>query len=154
MPLWSVKFDHKNGELRKCRICDKDFHAKRPVWRCKQCTAKINFETAKNKYGEGIMPTGKWAGMEPKKPYPFDTKTHEAGKRFAKIRQELRKAWEGGREELTKHYAKQLEEIRHNGIMEWILDRRGNDDNINDEPKLKSKNQTKIDWPDTRGWYE
>jgi hypothetical protein len=154
MSLWKVKFDHKNGETRKCKLCDKDFHTKKPIWRCKQCTAKVNFEYAKNKHGEGVMPTGKWAGMPVKKPYPFSNVTSDANNRFARIRKDLRKAWAGGRESLTKHYSKQLEEIRGNGIMEWILDRRGNDDMPGNEVKSKSKKKTNIEFPDTRGHYE
>jgi hypothetical protein len=159
MPLWSVKFDHENGETRRCKICDKDFHATRPVWRCKVCTAKVNFEAAKNKYGEGIMPTGKWAGLPPKKPYPFDTKTHVASKRFCKIRTELSNAWKeyrktGDKTAVRQHYDKYLNEIRENGILEWIIDRRGNGDTINDEPMLKSKKQISEMYPDTRNWHE
>lgn len=154
MSLWKVKFDHKNGETRKCRICNSEFHANRPIWRCKPCTSKVNFDYAKKKYGEGLMASGKWAGMEPKKPYPFSNVNSDANNRFARIRKDLRKAWLGGREELTKHYNKQLDEIKGNGILEWILDRRGNNDMPNNEVKLKSKNKTNIEYPDTRGHYE
>ena len=154
MSLWKVKFNHKDGETRRCKVCDKDFHAKKPIWRCPLCTSKINFDKRKDKYPEGIMNTGKWIGMPMKKPYPFNNRNSEANNRFARIRRDLRKAWEGGRDELNKHYAKQLEEIRDNGILEWILDRRANEDRPNNELKTKSKNQTKIDWPDTRGHYE
>jgi hypothetical protein len=153
MSLWKVKFDHKNGETRKCKVCSEEFHAKKPIWRCQRCTTLAIYDNARKK-ANGKIPTGKWAGMEAKKPYPFSNVTSEANNRFAKIRKELRIAWEGGREELTKHYDKQLEEIRHNGIMEWILDRRGNDDMPNNEKKLKSNRKTNIEWPDTRGHYE
>jgi hypothetical protein len=152
--LWSVKFDHENGEMRKCKICDKDFHAKKPVWRCGLCTSKINFDKRKEQYEEGIMNTGKWIGMPMKKPYPFSNRTSEANNRFSRIRRDLRIAWEGGREELNKHYTKQLKEIEENGILEWILDRRANDDLPNGKEKAKSKKQTQIDWPDTRGYHE
>jgi hypothetical protein len=154
MSLWKVKFNHKDGETRKCKVCEENFHTKKPIWRCPLCTSKINFDKRKEQYVDGIMNTGKWIGMPMKKPYPFSNRTSEANNRFARIRGELRKAWEGGREEVNKHYAKQLEEIRGNGIMEWILDRRGNDDLPNGKEKGKSKKQTNIDWPDTRGWYE
>jgi DNA-directed RNA polymerase subunit RPC12/RpoP len=154
MSLWKVKFDHKNGELRKCKQCDKDFHAKKPTWRCNLCTSKINFDKRKSKYEEGIMNTGKWIGMPMKKPYPFSNRTSESNNRFSRIRRELRKAWEGGREELDKHYAKQLKEIEENGILEWILDRRANDDLPNGQKKAKSKTQTNIEFPDTRGYHE
>jgi hypothetical protein len=154
MSLWKVKFDHKNGQTRKCKVCDTDFHTMKPIWRCNVCTSKINFDKRKEQYKDGIMNTGKWIGMPMKKPYPFDNRGTEASNRFARIRKDLRTAWEGGREELNKHYAKQLEEIVNNGIMEWILDRRGNDDMPNNKKKSKSKKQTNVDWPDTRGWYE
>ena len=154
MSLWKVKFDHKNGETRKCKICNENFHAIKPIWRCKVCTSKVNFEKRKEKYEEGIMNTGKWIGMPMKKPYPFSNKTSESSNRFARIRRDLRKAWEGGREELNKHYAKQLKEIEENGILEWILDRRANDDLPNGKQKAKSKIQTNVDWPDTRGYHE
>jgi hypothetical protein len=149
MALWKVKFDHVNGEHRKCKLCGNDFHATRAVWRCKPCIAKINHDTAKKKYGEtGLIPTGKWAGMEPKKPYPFDNRTSEANNRFAKIRAKLREAWKGGREELTKHYDNQLKEIQDNGIMEWILDRRADSDKQNAE--VKSKTKINKEYPSTK----
>ena len=37
MSLWKVKFDHKNGETRKCKLCDTEFYAKKPTWRCNAC---------------------------------------------------------------------------------------------------------------------
>lgn len=159
MSLWKVKFNHTDGETRKCKLCGEDFHATKPVWRCKVCIGRVNFETAKNKYGEGLMPTGKWAGMAPKKPYPFDNKGNEANSRFCKIRTALSNAWKeynktGDKSVINKHYAKQLKEIEENGILEWILDRRANEDRPNNELKTKSKRQTQIDWPDTRGHYE
>jgi hypothetical protein len=154
MSLWKVKFNHKDGETRRCKVCDKDFHAIKPKWTCNLCTSKINFDKRKEKYEEGIMNTGKWIGMPMKKPYPFSNRTSESNNRFSRIRRELRKAWEGGREELNKHYAKQLKEIEENGILEWILDRRANDDLPNGKQKTKSKTQTNIEYPDTRGHYE
>jgi Zn finger protein HypA/HybF involved in hydrogenase expression len=38
--LWSVKFDHTNGETRKCKLCDTEFHATKPRWRCNACVNK------------------------------------------------------------------------------------------------------------------
>jgi hypothetical protein len=157
MSLWKVKFNHKDGENRKCKLCGDDFHATRPVWRCKDCIGKINHQTAKDKYGEGIIPTGKWAGMEPKKPYPFDTRSGEPGRRFLSIRTALSNAWKeynktGDKSVILAHYNKQLKEIEENGIMEWIKDRRSDD--MRKETQLKSKKQTNIEFPDTRGYYE
>jgi hypothetical protein len=158
MSLWKVKFNHKDGENRKCKLCGDDFHAKRPVWRCKPCTAKINFETAKNKYGEsGLIPTGKWAGLPPKKPYPFDNRSSEASNRFCTIRTALSKAWKeytktGDKSVIIAHYDKQLKEIEENGIMHWIKDRRSDD--MRKEVQVKSKKMISNDYPDTRGYYE
>ena len=158
MSLWKVKFDHVNGEMRKCKVCGIDFHATKPRWRCMKCIANANFETAKAKYSEtGLIPTGKWAGMKPKEKYPFDNTTSEANNRFCKIRTTLSNAWKeykktGDRSIITKHYDNQLNEIRENGILEWILDRRSDSDKKDGE--AKSKKQTNIDYPDTRGWYE
>lgn len=154
MSLWKVKFNHKDGEIRKCKVCEENFHTMKPIWRCRPCTGKAIFERAKEKYGTEKMSTGKWAGMPAKKPYPFSNRTSEANNRFAKIRSELRHAWEEGRDAINKHYEDKLNEIQHNGIMEWILDRRGNDDLPNGLQKVKSKTKTNSEYPDTRGWYE
>ena len=83
----------------------------------------------------------------------------EASNRFCKIRTALSNAWKeynktGDRNVITAHYNKQLEEIENNGIMEWILDRRGNDDLPNGQTKAKSKKMIRNDYPDTRGYYE
>jgi len=158
MAIWNVKFDHKNGEVRRCKVCDKDFHTDRPVWRCRPCTSKYIHEKAKEKYGD--MPaTGKWAGMPPKKPYPFDNRTSEASNRFCTIRTALSKAWKeynktGDKSVVIAHYDKQLKEIEENGIMLWILDRRGNDDLPHGKQKEKSKKMISNDYPDTRGYHE
>ena len=158
MAIWNVKFDHKNGEIRRCRVCDKDFHTDRPVWRCRPCTSKYIHKKAKEKYGD-LPSTGKWAGMPPKKPYPFDNRSSEASNRFCTIRTALSNAWKeynntGDRTLITQHYDNQLKEIEENGIMLWILDRRGNDDLPEGKQKLKSKNMIKTEYPDTRGYYE
>jgi DNA-directed RNA polymerase subunit RPC12/RpoP len=159
MSLWKVKFNHKDGETRKCKVCDKDFHTMKPVWRCCNCTSKIIFDRAKEKHADGLGKTGKWAGMPPKKSYPFSNRTTEASNRFCTIRTALSNAWKqynetGDKSSVIEHYNKQLEEIQTNGIMEWILDRRGKDDLPNGQQKLKSKKQTNIEFPDTRGHYE
>jgi hypothetical protein len=146
--MFKKPFNSKVGEQRECKICKEQFHATRPVWRCKPCIGKINFENAKKKYGEGIVPTGKWAGMKAKEKYPFDNRGTEASNRFATIRKKLRKAWEGGREDITKHYDNQLNEIKENGILEWILDRRSDSDKKDGE--AKSKKKIHIEYPNTR----
>jgi hypothetical protein len=156
MSLWKVKFDHTNGEMRKCKVCDKDFHTMRPVWRCRTCTSKYIHKMAKEKYGD-LPATGKWRGLPPKKPYPFDNKSSEASNRFCTIRTALSNAWKeynktGDKSVIIQHYNKQLKEIEENGIMEWILDRRC--DASKKDTQVKSKNMIRTDYPDTRGHYE
>ena len=146
--MFKKPFNSKVGETRECKLCGEQFHTMRPVWRCKPCIGKVNFESAKKKYPPGIIPTGKWAGMKPKEKYPFDNRTSEANNRFAKIRARLRKAWKGGREELTKHYDNQLNEIEENGILEWILDRRADSDKTNID--VKSITKINKEYPNTR----
>ncbi len=158
MAIWKVKFDHVNGENRKCKMCDESFHTLKPRWRCKKCVAKANLDNARKKYAEsGLIPTGKWAGMKPKEKYPFDNRGSEASNRFCKIRTALSKAWKeynktGDKSVIIAHYDKQFNEIKENGIMEWILDRRSDD--MKKEMESKSKKQSHIDYPDTRNWYE
>ena len=150
MSLWKVKFNHKDGETRKCKVCEENFHTMKPIWRCRTCTSKYIFERQKEKYGEGMIIAGKFAGRPLKKPYPFNTRTFENRKRFDRIKRELNEC--KTKEERRAHYAKQLDEIMHNGIWEWILDRR--DDETSKQTKSKSKNRTTTDYPDLRGWYE
>jgi hypothetical protein len=157
MALWNVKFDHKNGETRRCKRCDTDFHTTKPRWYCKTCVGKINHEAAKKKYGEGVPATGRWAGLPLKKPYPFNNRTTAASNRFCTIRTALSKAWKeysktGDKSVVIAHYDKQLKEIEENGIMEWILDRRC--DAYRKETQVKSKKMISNEYPDTRGYHE
>jgi hypothetical protein len=152
--MFKKPFNKVTGETRECKICKEQFHTLKPVWRCKPCIGKANFESAKNKYPPGIIPTGKWAGMKAKEKYPFDNRGSEASNRFCTIRTKLSNAWKeyrktGDRNIITAHYDKQLQEIKDNGIMEWILDRRADSDK-----KEKSRNMIKKEYPDTRGHYE
>lgn len=153
MALWNVKFDHDNGETRKCRVCGEDFHTMRPIHRCKKCTNEYVRNYNKAQYQEGKLNTGPLKGKEHKKPYPFSTRTNDAGKRFSKIRTELNKVWATGDRELIRgHYAKQLKEAEEFGIIEWINDIRTNQ-SIKDM-SLKKPDMIKKDYPDTRGHYE
>jgi hypothetical protein len=69
----------------------------------------------------------------------------------------LSNAWKeynrtGDKSYVIAHYNKQIKEIKENGIMQWIFDRR--DEETLKANKPKSRNMTKIDYPDTRGHYE
>lgn len=141
--LWSVKFDHENGEDRVCRKCDTAFHTMKPSYVCRKCiNASQKIRGAKQREKIGL-----------KANYPFSTKTNEAGKRFSKIRVELNKVWRTGDRELIRgHYAHQLQEAERLGIIKWINDVRT--DEVIKARAMKSRNRTIIDWPDTRGWYE
>jgi hypothetical protein len=141
--LWSRKFDYKNGEDRVCNKCNTPFHTKKPVNVCRKCT-NANQKILSQQYREKI---GK------KENYPFSTQTNEAGKRFSKIRKQLNIIWQTGDRELIRgHYTHQLEEAERLGIIKWINDVRT--DEVIKARKMKSRNRTNIDWPDTRGHYE
>lgn len=139
--IWSRKFDYKNGEDRVCKICNEPFHTIRPINSCRKCTAD-----KANAYARKHRP------YQRKEQYPFSTATNEAGSRFSKIRQELRKAWLEGRQTLTNHYTKQLKEAEELGIINWINDRR--DKESQEQKKEKSKKKIHNDYPDTRGYNE
>lgn len=140
--LWARKFDYKNGETRVCNKCNEPFYTKKPIWRCSKC---FNAE-------QKIIQTKLRKERGHKEPYPFSSANHEAGARFSKIRQELRKAWLEGPDAVKEHYTKQLKEAEELGIMKWIFDRR--DDATIKSRTEKTKNQTQIEYPDTRGHYE
>jgi hypothetical protein len=147
MSLWKVKFNHKDGENRVCKLCGKTFHTMKPRYRCNACVndkQKIIEAKKRNQYKK-------------KAQYPFNNKTTEASNRFCRIRTQMSKAWKefektGDKSIVIAHYDKQIKEINDNGIMEWILDRR--DVTSKQASKPKTTNMTRKDYPDTRGHYE
>jgi hypothetical protein len=121
-------------ENRICRYCGKPFHAIRATWRCNPCTLTLQKEVNEN-------------NKRPKKDgYPFDSKGGEAKSRFRRINRELSKCYT--REEKQAHYDKMFKEIEGNGIMKWIVDRR--DDETQRENQSKSIRRIKTEYPDTR----
>ena len=149
--MFKKPFDKVKGETRVCRHCDKEFYTIRPRYRCDVC---IN---EKQKIVERL----KRQKYQKKPTYPFDNKTPEAANRFCSIRTALSNAWKqyrktGDRSIINAHYDKQLQEIKDNGIMEWILDRRTPEARREKNPMgmARSKNLIKRDYPDTRGHYE
>ena len=141
MSLWKVKFNHKDGETRKCKVCDKDFHAKKPVWRCMAC---IN---ANQKIVEGK----KRAKYERKEPYPYQGANHDYHTRFYPLRSKLNKM--KVRSEWKEYFKNRLDEIFNDAVlMKWINDRR--DKETAETKQSKSRNVIKKEFPDTRGHYE
>jgi rubrerythrin len=137
--MFKKKFDRVNGETRVCRVCGDEFHAMKPIWSCAPCLNK-----QQKKYNQTYY--------TPKDMYPFSNKTSEANNRFAKIRAKLNQAWKKGPEEVKAHYERQLKEIEQNGILDWIYDRR--DNHSLKEKKIKTRNRTRKEFPDTTGHNE
>jgi len=147
--MFKKPFNRKVGEERVCKECNVSFHAKKPIWKCQKCVNKA----------QKVIEEAKRAKYKKKDRYPFDTRGNSAGARFCSIRTALSNAWKeynktGDKSVITAHYDKQIKEIIDNGIMEWILDRRTPEAKRENNPNAKSRNMIKIDYPDTRGYYE
>lgn len=145
--LWANRFDRVNGETRVCKQCGETYLAKKPRWLCQKC---INAN-------QRPIEEAKRALKGHKELYPFNTRTNAADKRFNSIRTALSNAWKeynktGDKSVVIAHYEKQLQEIKDNGIWEWIWDRR--DDASKKQNNIKSREMIKKEVPDTRGWYE
>lgn len=145
--LWANKFDKKNGETRVCKQCGDTYHTMKPRWLCRKC---VNAN-------QRPIEEAKRALKGHKGLYPFSTRTNAADKRFNSIRTALSNAWKeynktGDKSVVIAHYEKQLQEIKDNGIWEWIFDRR--DDASKKQNNIKSREMTRKEYPDTRGHYE
>lgn len=148
--MFKKPFNKVEGETRVCKGCNDEFHTRKPVWFCRHCLNEKSKKLQRLKAGDGNVTTGRFKGMAPKKPYPFDTRSNKPLSRFRRIKRELNKC--NTKEERRLHYQKQLEEIKLNGVWDWIFDRR--DDETANERVIKSRNRTRTDFPDTRGYYE
>jgi hypothetical protein len=147
--MFKKPFNRTIGEQRVCKECGDTFHAKKPIWKCTKC---VNAS-------QKIVEQRKRAKYPKKDQYPFNNRTNEAGSRFCSIRTALSNAWKeynrtGDKSYVIAHYDKQLKEIKENGIMEWILDRRTPEAKKESNPHARSRNMIKKDYPDTRGHYE
>ena len=145
--MFKKPFNRKVGETRECKYCGDTFHAKKPIWKCQTCVNAA----------QKIIETKKRAKYPKKDKYPFDTRTNAADKRFLSIRTALSNAWKeynrtGDKSYVIAHYNKQIKEIKENGIMQWIFDRR--DEETLKANKPKSRNMINNDLPDTRGYHE
>jgi hypothetical protein len=141
--MFKKPFNYKTGEVRVCKGCGNEYHTDKPRWHCVDC-----LNEAQKKYQCKYVR---------KEQYPFDNRTGESNRRFCSIRTALSNAWKeyrktGDRSIITKHYNKQLEEIRENGIMTWILDRRTLEAKQENSPK--TRNRIRKDYPDLRGYHE
>ena len=147
--LWSKKFNYKDGETRVCKVCGKSFHTLKPLCRCKSCTNEAQRIIQGEKRKENPY--------QRKGTYPYHHQSFKgwegsAKKHFLNIRARNSKAWNEGREALTRFYSEIFEEIEKNGIMQWIWDRR--DSETLNKDKKKRDSQIRSDYPDTRGYNE
>jgi hypothetical protein len=139
--LWSVKFDHKNGETRKCKLCDAEFHATKPRWRCNAC---VNAN-------QKVIETRKRAKYDRKEPYPYQGPNHDYHSRFYPLRAKLHKM--KVREEWQAYFKERLEEIFNDAVlMKWINDRR--DKETAEAKQIKSKSNIQKDYPNHHDYYE
>ena len=128
---------------RICKVCGEGFIPHKPLLSCRKCTnEKARLGQIRRKEAEGF---------QKKKPYPFDNYTNQAGKRFHRIQRELRQAWKEGREAVNEHYRKQLREIKENGILDWIIDRRDAETTVKQKGSGKTgrPKETKREYPST-----
>ena len=147
--MFKKPFNRKVGETRICKHCNESFFTFKPIWKCTKC---VNAS-------QRVIETRKRARTPKKEQYPFDNRGNEAGARFCSIRTALSKAWKeynktGDKSYVIEHYDKQLKEIKDNGIMEWIFDRRTPEAKREMNPNAKTRNMIRTDYPDTRGHYE
>jgi hypothetical protein len=141
MSLWKVKFNHKDGETRKCKLCDASFHTMKPRHRCNVC---IN---AKQKIVEGK----KRAKYERKDPYPYQGPNHNYHTRFYPLRAKLHSI--KVRSEWKEYFKERLDEILNDAVlMKWINDRR--DKETAEGKQLKSKKSIQNDYPNHHDYYE
>jgi hypothetical protein len=141
MALWSVKFDHKNGENRVCKECNASFHTMKPRHRCNAC---IN---QKQKVIEGK----KRSKYERKEPYPYQGPNHNYHTRFYPLRAKLHSI--RVRQEWKEYFKEKLDEILNDEVlMKWINDRR--DKETAEAKQIKSKKSIQRDYPNTHDYYE
>ena len=136
----------KKADLTKeriCKTCGVTFMPTKPLLSCKKCSN----ERARL----GQLAKRQRQGFEKKKPYPYSTYSNEQVARFNRIQRELKQAWKLGREAVNEHYRKQLKEIKENGILDWIIDRRDDATNVKQKGSGKTgrPKQTKIEYPST-----
>lgn len=144
--LWAKKFNYKDGETRVCKDCGSSFHTSKPLHRCRLCVnEKQRIIQAEKRKENPYVKKNNY-------PYHSDKGLGSAKQHFRNIRRRNNKAWDEGREGLTRFYSEIFEEICANGIMQWIWDRR--DRETLDNNRVKRDSQIRSDYPDTRGYYE
>jgi hypothetical protein len=128
---------------RICKVCGDTFMPHKPLLSCKKCTNE--------KARLGQKEKREREGFEKKKPYPYSTYSNQQVARFQRIQRELKEAWKMGREAVNMHYEKQLREIKQNGILDWIIDRRDAETNVKQKGSGKTgrPKETKMEYPST-----
>lgn len=149
--LWQRKFNYKDGETRICKTCGREWHTMKPRLSCNLCYNEKSKLAQRRRKEEGKITWVK------KNKYPYHTERNggwhgSAKQHFSNIRSRNNKAWNGGREALTRFYSEIFEEIEKNGIMEWIWDRR--DRETLDKDRKKRDSQIIKDYPNTKDWNE
>jgi hypothetical protein len=141
MSLWKVKFDHKNGEMRKCKHCGNEFHATKPRWRCTPCVNEA----------QKLIGGKQRAKYERKDPYPYQGANHDYHSRFYPLRSKLHKMKVRG--EWKEYFKERLDEIFNDAVlMKWINDRR--DKETAETKQSKSKKTIQKDYPNHHDYYE
>jgi len=145
--MFKKPFNKQIGENRECKKCGLQFYTFKPRYTCNAC---LNV-------AQKVIEQRKRAKYAKKAVYPFNTRTHEAGRRFCSIRTAISNAWKeykktGDKSIITAHYNKQLKEIEENGILKWILDRR--DKESLNAKQVKSKSNITKDYPNHHDYYE
>lgn len=135
----------KGPQERKCKICEEQFIANRPSWKCNKCIGKEqrNFNLSKKEIG---LTT---SGREFKQPYPYPKA--EQTKRFRKVKNELKGL--DFREDWQEYFSNKLNElIKDAKLMKWIYDRRDNETNRSKKIYLTKGRPRDIRdlYPDTR----
>jgi hypothetical protein len=139
------KFDKINGEDRICSICTTPFHAIRAITFCPKCATQKQQSIRQKKLEEGKI--------QLKQPYPYirmHNGKREYAWRFKQLQSKLNKIKK--RVDWKQYLKERLDEVLNDEVlMKWINDRRDNE--TKKANQIKSNNQTKKEYPNTKGLY-
>jgi len=141
--MFKKPFNYTAGEIRICKTCNEEFTTFKPLWTCKKCACKKGKVSRWKRIDEGKITY--------KATYPYVNHKKEYGIRFKKLQSILNKM--KIRSQWQEYLKQRLDEVMNDEVlMLWINDRR--DRETLDSKKIKTKSQTKKDFPDTRGHHE